>query len=588
MKKLLSLALFSAVVCMSSTNFAVAQNPLSSYQQELISRIEVQSTNNFDNTGNVPAGDFPGNYLATSENKTIINGPMLLLVGEKNKDTGYKFKHYAKFDVAKNTELQLNEGTALKIQVDGKLINNGKVILNDKSELIAPPITLYERRDFTSDKRLKHGIDNRNGTILVNKGSKIYWQEDDNNDDTKGRATIYQGILDFEDFFANPDDMPDPQDFLVTLEGVKIKLFDPTTVTITKEILDNTHTFEQIVLGENCELLDYEAGYGLSGVYKLPEDFYVDNRGKRQKVFSKDTIVRGNANTSGVTLDALQGLFNDSSKKLTNKQKPKPDSQSSANNYSLRDLVDEFNKEGERTIIDTRYTKRVNLLIRSNNNEFSVPLTSDWESTIDKGIFPLSSEQFTDVNDKKVFDMHFTFAGDKNLSFALQNVESDFDKYKIVFHGDLSNYNQTINNEITKYTNIVNNFTQKYVGASPVLQTNEKTEYEVLTGSNNEGVTLRLVNDNRKNACMNRLIVKDRSKFNIDCTYDESDIPNYAQNIALKHLEVTGGATVILRAGQTVTIGSYTPKYIPEEELRDDPEDITGGQITNGEDDDFD
>lgn len=573
MKKLLNLVLASGLVfCMDITNVVVAQNPQDSLLGETncTKNIEIQSTNYYKNGRQVEdADDLPGCYASIQDGSTVFsntsgNGQMSILVGEKNNDENFRFKDYAKLHVKDETELNVGNNVLLKVQKDGKLINRGKIILQNGSELVAPQIDEYH---ITKNGRVKHGIDNNGGTICINTGSKIHGLEEG------GMATIYEGVVDFENFFDyidSPSNMPPKGNFVIGFNRVGIRLFDPVpTKEVTNERLERITTFSNILLGEGCTLLDFGSLYGLAGVYRLQKDI-----NRRNNLFlSKGTIVRGTENGHNIDLEHIQNLFHEGSKLLTIEGNSNNNNQSSVENYYLKDLVKEFNDKNYEgaTIINTNYQDKANTLSKSDTyrDKFDEKLTQDWqEKIIDNKEFPLYSDQFneTDSDGNKLFDMYFSFEGDRSVSFVLNDVDSDYNKYKIVFHNKFSDETPKLNIDVNNNTNIVNKFSQKYVGLSPVLQTNENTEYEVLTGDNKNSATLRLVADTSNNACLNRLIIggKEKAKFEVD-----SD-SQYAQNIAVNNLEMRCNSKAVFKAGQILTIGGTTVDSIPENEYYDD------------------
>ena len=505
---------------------------------------------------NYPVRTETGGYLRLHNSENNLNDGVFL-VGEKDDDTHFKYKDYAFLDIQEDTKFTVGTGSTLKIQKDGRLDNTGILVLENNSTLISPTIDCGERsRDFTRDRKLKRGINNENGVIKINKGSKVH---NDNNQ----KATFCKGTVDLSDFFSDLNGpFPPKENLIITLEGMKIKLFDPTDNRITDEILDRIKSFKRIDIGDGCEL-DYDFKY--SDVYKLPNDEMVKVNNTNYKLL-KDTVVRSKGgDKNSVSPTAIQRLFENNGSKLNVKQPP----QKNSDEYSLHDLLDQFNKKGETTILNTSYQCLV-----KNNKKFDQQLTKDWSQTIHLNKFHLCKDQFTKSKNEKMndYDMHFTLDGKKEISFMLKDVKKDQDNDRMNLYGDLSNFTPLINKELvdkngTSSKDVINNFVQKYSGLSPYLRTNNKTHYKVAIdeSSKKRDATLRFYKDlsNDNKASLKKIVIgtdKNNSIVDIDISEDNSTGDRkYAQHIVLDNFTMKNRASKFtVQSGQILELGLNT------------------------------
>ena len=575
MKKLLSLALCSAIVFCTST--VIAQDPntgksktCDEIDKDIFASSVVESVN--INENKQPQEAQEGGYLSMKK-AYIATGHML--IGEKNNDDNFKLQHYARLNIQRGAELQLQQNSMLKIQIDGKLTNRGKLELKDGSTLISPLIDIQNdlvqktTTDGNNYSILKHGIDNRGGVIVVNKGSNIYWEEKQQGTQGIKNATIYKGTVDFESFFKGDISLQKESQLLITLEGVTIKLFDPTK-GITDDDLKKIKTFQDTFIGNDC-VLDGEFDFTSSKSKVIKLD-------KKVARFSQNTVVRIKGEDKQLNKDALQNLFKNGSNLKIN---CKEDSEQFAEqpNYFLSNLLTEFNKANEETILNTNYT---NILNRNqdlsiDNKQLVQNLTNDWYKTIDKGIFPLECNKFeTQQNGWNNYDIHFKFAGKKSISFELQTEKGNpmsSSKHKISLYGDFSKYNALINEKLEDKNNIINYFVQKYSGSSPYLKTNWNTTYVVSpkdkvvspkdkNDSGSNAINLRFYKNESGYAALNTLKFcehKEGTSANvgIDYSYDKHGVSNYAQTLCITKLKMCDkNSTLTIRAGQSIILGT--------------------------------
>ncbi len=564
LNKVFNIVLVSTLAyCIQQEN-AIAQNP-----DNMIVMAGNSNENNFTSftvnsvllENKEPVDDELGGYmkLYKSDNK-LNNG--LALIGEKNNDDKFRFRDYAKLDIQDGTTFTLGDSSTLRIQRDGKLINNGVLVLEDNSTLIAPPIDVKTNsKDFTRNRKLKHGINNEKGTIKINKGSKVYWQENDNSPAVK--TTINKGKVDFSDFFENEfldfNALPEPENWMIKLEGTTIRLFDPTNQNVNDDVLDSIGSFKNVYIGEGCKL-DYTP-YMSAGVYKLPE-----NRPIGRKILLKDTVVRGRTTDNNIDPDSIKRLFEDDGQNLIIEQAPKQD----ASKYSLKDLCNEFNKKGEVTIFNTDY-----YTLTKNNKEFDQNLTNDWNNTIGKGELHLYKDQL-DTNNS--YDMYFIFDGTKEVSFILNgftydmiaDITDDNKKPKVYLHGDWSNCAVLINGQVNNQKNgkvVINNFIQKSDGPSPHLTTNVNTYYRTY-----DNASLRFYAGDNNVASLDKLVIgATDSPSVVEIAKSEGAIDDnpYAQSIRVNKFSMKNSQSKFtIKSGQTLEIGPKTGnEIIPASEL---------------------
>ena len=162
MRKLLNLALCSALVfCMSTV---MAQNPNDEENQfeskcnmpkpHPLSMVNVESVNINEKTKQPQEAQTGGLLLMKKGQYAVVKGTAL--IGEKNNDNNFSLQHYAKLCIQNKARLTVNDGGILKIQKDGKLINNGELVLNDGSSLISPLIDMSEKEHELDDEIFKN------------------------------------------------------------------------------------------------------------------------------------------------------------------------------------------------------------------------------------------------------------------------------------------------------------------------------------------------------------------------------------------------------------------------------------------------
>ena len=220
-----------------------------------------------------------GGWLSLTKSKHVIRNQ--LLVGEKNNDYNFKLQHYARLNVGGDTEITVDNGCRLRVQKDGKLSNRGKLVLKG-AELISPLIDT--KNDFKKTRRgkdkLKHGIDNEGGIITVGK--------------------------DFSEIFKEKGDYPPEDNFIMDLEGVKIKLFNPCNPNVSNDVLNNLDTFKNIEIGDGC-ILDGKFEFDsdelrISGSTKSSKNTTVKEKCKNNKTKKKKS-------KSNLSIDALRKMF---------------------------------------------------------------------------------------------------------------------------------------------------------------------------------------------------------------------------------------------------------------------------------------
>ncbi len=180
-----------------------------------------------------------GGILQFNYGDTILDNNITLVVGEKNDDTLYTPNQYAKLLIDNNVNLLLRNGSTLKVQQDGLLCNRGNIILNNDSSLILSPSTALCNNGF-----IKSGLDNQDGTIVVNSGSNIYWE---NNGD-RTYTTIHNGTIDFSNCLSENHANAD-NNLKIKLKNVKVKLNDYNINFVNTDVLKN------VCIEENCELI---------------------------------------------------------------------------------------------------------------------------------------------------------------------------------------------------------------------------------------------------------------------------------------------------------------------------------------------
>ena len=263
MNNIIKYLLFPIILSSSSINAMINNNDCTKFNKYFIkelSSIVVESVNINEKT-KLPQNNGYGGRFVIRRNQCTTLTDKKLLIGEKNNDDNFKLQHYARLDIQKTAKLTMFKNCRLRIQKDGKLNNRGILELQDGSTLIAPPIDiekyLIQNSNGSNSYRLKHGIDNKDGIITVDKTSKIYWQETYN--DEKKPCTICKGTIDFSKLFEKPGEYPSKDNFIMNLEGVTVKLFNPNSTTITDNELRNIDTFRNITLCNGCILdLNYE------------------------------------------------------------------------------------------------------------------------------------------------------------------------------------------------------------------------------------------------------------------------------------------------------------------------------------------
>ena len=593
MKKLLNLALCSAIFFCANTVMATQslvkgnRLPYGEVNKHVIAQSTVESVNINERTKQPQEAETGGHFRLKKSQYAMINNRML--IGEKNNDNNFKLQHYAKLDIQENAELTVFENCKLKIQIDGKLNNRGKLILQPGAELISPLIDM--EKDFKKTRKgkkiLKHGIDNEGGIITVDKTSKIYWEEIENSS-IKKAATIHKGTIDFSNLFTGEQvEYSSKDNFIVKLEGVTIKLFDAKNNNVSDDVLKKIETFKNTELGNGCVLDgEFDFNSAKSSVIKLKNDLKKLN-------LLKSTVVRKKGKDSKFSEDTLRGMFKNSGNKLQINCKPSTVGEDI--NYSLKDLLNEFNKQKEETILNTDYMSRIN-----NSKNYIKELTCDWSETIDKGLLPLLYNQFTEKDGWKNYDIHFRFDGNKSVSFELQGEDEgniDIANYQLSLYGDFSKYNALLNSDLLNNNNLINNFVQMYNGASPYLKTNEYTRYVVLSEN---GTILRLAKNLSKNdeentsfeyAILNYLQIGTQngsSSLEFDYTYDETKVANYAQNIGVKMLKMCNkDSTLTIKAGQRIVLGATEESEMvtPEDdEFEAEYEDLDENNMEQNED----
>ena len=115
--------------------------------------------------------------LNIKQGTTEVVSEVNIVVGNNNDDTNFELQNYAKLYIPDNAKLKLYKDSKIQVQKDGILVNEGETLLREKATLTSIQIDTSENSsDFIikkSNRILKHGIDNTNGTITFENGSKI-------------------------------------------------------------------------------------------------------------------------------------------------------------------------------------------------------------------------------------------------------------------------------------------------------------------------------------------------------------------------------------------------------------------------------
>lgn len=562
MKNVLNLTLLNAlVVCAFASSIAASQNPekhSNSLQDKCMNYGSIIKSANINEPSQKPQYTKVGGFFSVHANTiSVLKGQ--ILVGEKNDDTKFSLPNYARYNIPKNSTLELGNNSSLIVQRDGRLSNHGTLIVNKNSSLIAPTLDISDfSKEFTKNKKgelkLRHGVDNNNGTIIVYNGGEVYWKEIRNGIEKKSKTTIYKGIVDFRNLITNILSLKTSiNNLFIHLEDVKIKLFDSSISKKDMLTISNSEIFKNVSLGNDCVL---------DGNFDFPApSSSVTRASKTEKhngvTLSKDTVIRKNVQY-GIPENELKGLFENGDKLIINSNQQDEEKI----DYKMKQLLVEFNDPKKITIINVDYTDLNKIEYYS--NYLNKELTSDWATTIDNNIFPLYSDLFTQKNNKSKinrFNMYFTFEGKKDISFELQD-EENANNYQIAFYRSFQNYNSLLNANLpdnkNESSNVINNFVQKYSGWSPYLKTNWKTMYKISTKDEEHNcAVLRFYKNDNNVAVLNKLILGTKQTpvtLKIDCS-DTNGVPNYAQKIIINDfISENNNSQVVVEAGQEIIL----------------------------------